>query len=69
MDDERPYCWDATCEAPRGETGVASCIHCGGELHQVGNFWYHWTSFDNNWNLIEGAQIQDIVTNQKEDKL
>jgi hypothetical protein len=60
--DDEPYeCEGGYCQAKAGETGVTSCIHCGGELHEINGLWYHWTSFDNQWNLIEGAQVQDYV--------
>lgn len=62
--DERPECWNSTCEAPRGETQITSCIHCGGELHQVGNLWYHWSSFEQG-QLLDGAQSQDYVKKEK----
>jgi hypothetical protein len=64
-EDERPECFNSECEAAPGAEGVTNCIHCGGELHQVGRFWYHWSSFDYQWNLIEGAIIQDIVKSKE----
>ena len=65
-DEEWNECDTNTCQAPEGATGVCSCIYCGGELHEVNGLWYHWTSFDNQWNLIEGAQVQDYVRNNKQ---
>jgi hypothetical protein len=54
-------CNYSPCEAPRGATTITSCIHCGAELIEVKGLWYHWTSFNSDGTLVDGAQIQDFV--------
>lgn len=62
--DERPGCWDGKCTAPKGAKGITNCLECGGELQQVGNLWYHHSSFDKG-RLVAGAQAQDSASSEQ----
>lgn len=47
FNDEKPECWDSTCEAREGSRGITLCIHCGAELLEINGFWYHYSQFEN----------------------
>lgn len=59
---EYPDCWCSTCEAEPGGASITNCIHCGAELRQVGNCWYHHDQFDFKGNLISPEYPQDFLT-------
>lgn len=63
---EKPCCRLGSCEAPKNARGITSCIHCGGELIQVGGFWYHHSQFYDDGSLIQGTEPQDTVIKDKE---
>jgi hypothetical protein len=65
-DPEWNECDTNTCQAREGATGITSCVYCGGELIEVDGLWYHWSSFDNQGNLLNGAQVQDYVRNKQQ---
>jgi hypothetical protein len=60
-DEDDIECNYGTCKALDGDTGITSCIYCGGELIEVNGLWYHWTSFNSDGTLVDGAQVQDYV--------
>lgn len=60
--EQKPECENGHCQSDEGFHSICNCIHCGAELLALNGFWYHWTSFDLEGNLIDGAIIQDTVT-------
>jgi hypothetical protein len=61
MTDE-PECAEFKCKPLKGAKGITFCIYCGAELLQVGDYWFHWSQFDNNGILLSPDNPQDIVT-------
>lgn len=43
--DYMPCCYmsfsDGKCTAAYGDSGISSCIHCGGEMFEEDGKWYH----------------------------
>lgn len=56
-DNPNPCCDMGNCEEKEGESGIANCIHCGGELHEKDGAWYHHSQFDHD----ELGEPQDYV--------